>query len=105
MRRNQPHNFSNVSEKSSIMGDYGGTHTTMHNINPSLKKSKQGMPAGSNAGSQDAAVQQKFFANRNGNATGPNTTSHSAVTQGSAAGTNSSLAQGTDAGNQLLVSN
>ena len=46
MRRNQPHNFSNVSEKSSIMGDYGGTHTTMHNINPSLKKSKQGMPAG-----------------------------------------------------------
>jgi hypothetical protein len=26
MRRNQPNNFSNMSEKSSIMGDYGGTH-------------------------------------------------------------------------------
>ena len=32
LRRNQPHNFSNISEKSSIMGDYGGTHTT-HNSN------------------------------------------------------------------------
>ena len=97
MRRNQPHNFSNVSEKSSIMGDYGGTHTTMHNVNPSLKKSKQGgLP--SNGGSQDAAQQQKFFSNRNANAAGANTTSNSAATQGSAVGTNSSLVQG-DAGN------
>lgn len=36
LRRNQPHNFSNISEKSSIMGDYGGTHTT-HNSNPAKK--------------------------------------------------------------------
>ena len=44
LRRNQPHNFSNISEKSSIMGDYGGTHTT-HNSNQA-KKSRQGLGGG-----------------------------------------------------------
>jgi hypothetical protein len=58
LRRNQPHNFSNISEKSSIMGDYGGTHTT-HNSNQA-KKSRQGLGGGilgimgSNQQQQDA---------------------------------------------------
>jgi hypothetical protein len=30
--KHQPNNLSDVSNKSSIMGDYGGTHT-MHNSN------------------------------------------------------------------------
>jgi hypothetical protein len=45
MRRNQPNNFSNMSEKSSIMGDYGGTH--------------------GNQQKTAATAQQPFFNNRN----------------------------------------
>lgn len=44
MRRNQPNNFSNMSEKSSIMGDYGGTHGNQQ---------------------KTATQQQPFFNNRN----------------------------------------
>jgi hypothetical protein len=35
--RNLPNNFSNLSEKSSIMGDYGGTHTNINGSNQNKK--------------------------------------------------------------------